>query len=65
VALSFQRTARYVAEMIGVPGLTGIGVDPNPPGLKPGTKVFLGLIAFVVLLLALSDALTRLFMRHR
>ena len=65
VAAQFAKNARDVAEVVGVPGLTGLGVDPEPTGLKPGTKVMLGVFAFLFALLLLSDLLAKLALHSR
>ena len=45
VADQFLRTARYAGEMMGVPEAVGASFAAPDDGLKPGTKVVLGLFA--------------------
>jgi hypothetical protein len=58
VADQYFRTARYAGEYLGVSEavLASYGAH-EPEGLKPGTKVLLGLIAFFVLLYLVSEQL--------
>ena len=64
-AAQFERTSRYVADMVGVPGLTGMGISTEPPRMKVSVKVALALVGFVLLLLFLSNTLTRALMTKR
>lgn len=57
VADHYLRTARYAGEMAGVSEAIGIGQPPPDEGLKPGTKVFLGITAFFVLLYLIANKL--------
>ncbi len=45
VAEQFLRTARYAGEMMGLPEAVAASFAPPDEGLKPGTKVALGLLA--------------------
>lgn len=53
----YVRTARYAGEMAGVSEAIGIGQPPVQEGMKPGTKVFLGVIGFLILLYLVTDRL--------
>lgn len=57
VADQYLRTARYAGEMAGVSEAIGVGMPATEDGLKPGTKVFLGLIGFFAVVFALLEAL--------
>lgn len=55
VADQYQRTAKYAGEMMGVPEAVIASFAPAEEGLKPGTKVLLGLAAFFVVLYLVFD----------
>ncbi|MBX5482309.1 MAG: hypothetical protein IRZ16_10810 [Myxococcaceae bacterium] len=57
VANSFLATARYAGEMMGVPEAVFASFGPPETGLKPGTKVALGLIGLVAVVWFVVDAL--------
>jgi len=57
VADQFLRTSRWAGEYLGVSEAVEASFAPEPTGLKPGTKVLLGVIAFVVLLVLVADRL--------
>jgi hypothetical protein len=56
VADQFLRTARYAGEMMGLPEAVGASFAVPDEGLKPGTKVLLGLLAVGALLWVLMEA---------
>ena len=57
VADQYFQTARYAGEMAGVSEAVGVGMPEVQAGLKPGTKVLLGLAALLALALWLFDRL--------
>lgn len=57
VADQFLRTARYAGEMLGVSEAIDASFAPPEPGLGGGTKVILGIIGLVFLLILLLDLL--------
>lgn len=57
VADQYLRTARYAGEMAGVSEAIGIGQPPVEEGMKPGTKVFLGIAAFFLVLYFIANRL--------
>lgn len=61
VSEQFLRTATYAGEMMGLPEAVGASFTEPAPGLKPGTKVALGLVVLVIVLYFVVDALSRFF----
>ncbi|MGA9524554.1 MAG: hypothetical protein WBV82_24065 [Myxococcaceae bacterium] len=57
VADQYLRTARYAGEMMGVSEALGASFGPVEEGLKPGTKVLLGITAVFVLAWLVLDVL--------
>lgn len=57
VADQFLRTARYAGEMMGVPEAVCASFPPPEEGLKTGTRVILGIIAFVAIAYLLLERL--------
>lgn len=55
VADQYLRTARYAGEMAGVSEAIGVGQPVLEEGMKPGTKVLLGIGALFLLLYWISD----------
>jgi hypothetical protein len=56
VADSYLRTARYAGEYLGVSSaVMASWGQAEPDGLKPGTKVLLGIVAFFVVLYLIVD----------
>jgi hypothetical protein len=60
VASQYLRNARYAGEFGAVPGLAGMGVQPEIPGLKPGARLMLWVLAVIFVLLLLSEIVARL-----
>jgi hypothetical protein len=50
VADQYFKTAKYAGEMLGVSEALYASIPPPQEGLKPGTKVLLGIIGFITLL---------------
>lgn len=57
VADQYLRTARYAGEMAGVSEAIGIGQPQREEGLGAGTRVFLGITGFFVLLYVIANKL--------
>jgi len=55
----FHRSARYAGEMLGVSEALPASFAAEEPGLKAGTKVLLGVIALIALVLFLADRIAR------
>lgn len=55
----YFKTAKYAGEMMGVSEALGASFEPPETGLKPGTKVMLGLGALCVLLYIIATHIIR------
>jgi hypothetical protein len=55
VSDQFFRTAKYAGEMLGVSEAIGASFAPPETGLKPGTKVLLGMVGVIVLLYFIAE----------
>ena len=57
LAEQFMRTARYAGEMMGVPEALPAAFGIPRTGMRAGTKVFLGIVGFFVVLYLAADFL--------
>jgi hypothetical protein len=57
VADQYFRTAKYAGEMLGVSEALYASIPPHPEGLKPGTKVLLGIIGLFALIFIVLELL--------
>lgn len=57
VADQYLATARYAGEMMGVPEAVSASFAPADEGLKPGTKVLLGIVIGTIVLYFFVDRL--------
>jgi hypothetical protein len=55
IAEQFLRTARYAGEYMGVSTAVIASYGTEDPGMKPGTKVLLGIAAFFVVIFLLVE----------